>query len=149
MRAGVVVVMAITWYWLRRSMPLIASATRVTMKRRPYAVSRSGCSGVRIRQKIAEFQKAVAGAEPLIETSAIEHTAEVLQVDETYRAGGPEDWAWAPGLLGAATSRASPRRRPWRARGHNWRCRPSEHFYKTPTPQELRQSWHQERGPTK
>ena len=67
------------------------------MKRRPYAVSRSGCSGVRIRQKIAEFQKAVAGAEPLIETSAIEHTAEVLQVDETYRSGGPEDWAWAPG----------------------------------------------------
>ena len=33
----------------------------------------------------------------MIETSAIEHTAEVLQVDETYRVGGLEDWAWAPG----------------------------------------------------
>ncbi|WP_353476858.1 hypothetical protein PVT71_29025 (plasmid) [Salipiger sp. H15] len=38
------------------------------------------------------FQKAVAGAEPVFETSAIEHTAEVLQVDETYRVAGPEDW---------------------------------------------------------
>lgn len=27
----------------------------------------------------------------------IEHTAEVLQVDECYSVGGPEDWTWAPG----------------------------------------------------
>lgn len=27
----------------------------------------------------------------------IEHTAEVLQVDESYRVGGPEDWTWARG----------------------------------------------------
>jgi len=27
----------------------------------------------------------------------IEHTAEVLQVDETYRVGGPEDWKWPSG----------------------------------------------------
>lgn len=27
----------------------------------------------------------------------IEYTAEVLQVDETYRVGGPQDWVWPPG----------------------------------------------------
>jgi catechol-2,3-dioxygenase len=27
----------------------------------------------------------------------VEHTAEVLQVDDQYRIGGPEDWTWAPG----------------------------------------------------
>ena len=27
----------------------------------------------------------------------VEHTAEVLQVDETYRVGGPQDWTWPPG----------------------------------------------------
>ena len=27
----------------------------------------------------------------------VEHTADVLQVDDTYRAGGPEDWTWSPG----------------------------------------------------
>ena len=27
----------------------------------------------------------------------IEHTAEVLQVDETYRVRGPADWVWPPG----------------------------------------------------
>lgn len=27
----------------------------------------------------------------------IEHTAEVLEVDETYRIGGPEDWVWPKG----------------------------------------------------
>jgi catechol 2,3-dioxygenase len=27
----------------------------------------------------------------------IEYTAEVLQVDDGYRVGGPDDWTWAPG----------------------------------------------------
>ncbi|MEG3167961.1 VOC family protein [Sphingomonas sp. LB3N6] len=27
----------------------------------------------------------------------VEHTAEVLQVDDGYRVGGPEDWTWPPG----------------------------------------------------
>ena len=27
----------------------------------------------------------------------VEHTAEVLQVDDTYRVGGPQDWIWPPG----------------------------------------------------
>ena len=27
----------------------------------------------------------------------VEHTAEVLQVDDTYRVGGPGDWTWPPG----------------------------------------------------
>ncbi|WP_242151272.1 VOC family protein [Sphingomonas sp. BAUL-RG-20F-R05-02] len=27
----------------------------------------------------------------------VEHTAEVLQVDDDYRVGGPQDWTWAPG----------------------------------------------------
>lgn len=27
----------------------------------------------------------------------VEHTADVLQVDDTYRVGGPEDWTWPPG----------------------------------------------------
>lgn len=27
----------------------------------------------------------------------VEHTAEVLQVDDSYRVGGPEDWVWPPG----------------------------------------------------
>jgi catechol 2,3-dioxygenase len=27
----------------------------------------------------------------------IEYTAEVLQVDESYRVGGPADWTWPPG----------------------------------------------------
>lgn len=27
----------------------------------------------------------------------IEHTAEVLQVDDAYRVGAPEDWTWPPG----------------------------------------------------
>ena len=27
----------------------------------------------------------------------VEHAAEVLQVDESYRVGGPEDWSWPPG----------------------------------------------------
>jgi catechol 2,3-dioxygenase len=27
----------------------------------------------------------------------IEYTAEVLQVDDTYRVGGPGDWTWPPG----------------------------------------------------
>uniref|UniRef100_UPI0035CA5F47 VOC family protein n=1 Tax=uncultured Sphingomonas sp. TaxID=158754 RepID=UPI0035CA5F47 len=27
----------------------------------------------------------------------IEYTADVLQVDETYRVGGPDDWTWPPG----------------------------------------------------
>ncbi|AKI01930.1 putative ring-cleavage extradiol dioxygenase [Hoeflea sp. IMCC20628] len=27
----------------------------------------------------------------------VEHTAEVLQVDDTYRVGGPEDWVWPAG----------------------------------------------------
>ena len=27
----------------------------------------------------------------------VEHTAEVLQVDEDYRVGGPADWTWPPG----------------------------------------------------
>ena len=27
----------------------------------------------------------------------IEYTAEVLQVDETYRVGTPVDWTWPPG----------------------------------------------------
>ncbi|WP_027487309.1 VOC family protein [Allorhizobium undicola] len=27
----------------------------------------------------------------------IEYTAEVLQVDESYRVGGPQDWVWPPG----------------------------------------------------
>lgn len=27
----------------------------------------------------------------------IEHTAEVLQVDDDYRVGGPQDWTWPPG----------------------------------------------------
>lgn len=27
----------------------------------------------------------------------VEHTAEVLQVDDRYRVGGPDDWTWAPG----------------------------------------------------
>lgn len=29
----------------------------------------------------------------------IEHTADVLQVDDAYRIGGPEDWTWAPGRV--------------------------------------------------
>jgi catechol 2,3-dioxygenase len=29
----------------------------------------------------------------------IEHTAEVLQVDDTYRVGGPEDWTWPQGRI--------------------------------------------------
>ena len=27
----------------------------------------------------------------------IEHTADVLQVDDDYRVGGPEDWTWPKG----------------------------------------------------
>ena len=27
----------------------------------------------------------------------IEHTADVLQVDDHYRVGGPEDWTWPKG----------------------------------------------------
>lgn len=27
----------------------------------------------------------------------VEHTADVLQVDETYKVGGPQDWTWPPG----------------------------------------------------
>ena len=27
----------------------------------------------------------------------VEHTAEVLQVDDSYRVGGPDDWTWPPG----------------------------------------------------
>ncbi len=27
----------------------------------------------------------------------VEHTAEMLQVDENYRVGGPQDWTWPPG----------------------------------------------------
>ena len=27
----------------------------------------------------------------------VEHTAEVLEVDESYRVGGPQDWTWPPG----------------------------------------------------
>lgn len=27
----------------------------------------------------------------------IEHTAEILQVDDRYRVGGPDDWVWPPG----------------------------------------------------
>jgi catechol 2,3-dioxygenase len=27
----------------------------------------------------------------------VEHTAEVLQVDDSYRVGGPQDWTWPPG----------------------------------------------------
>jgi catechol 2,3-dioxygenase len=27
----------------------------------------------------------------------IEYTADVLQVDDTYRVGGPSDWQWPPG----------------------------------------------------
>ena len=27
----------------------------------------------------------------------VEHTADVLQVDDTYRVGGPADWVWPPG----------------------------------------------------
>ncbi len=27
----------------------------------------------------------------------IEHTADILQVDDTYRVGGPADWTWPPG----------------------------------------------------
>ena len=30
---------------------------------------------------------------------AIEYTAEVEQVDETYRTGAPEDWKWPPGRI--------------------------------------------------
>lgn len=29
----------------------------------------------------------------------VEHTAEMLQIDETYRVGGPEDWIWPPGRI--------------------------------------------------
>ncbi|MFM0155677.1 VOC family protein [Paraburkholderia sediminicola] len=29
----------------------------------------------------------------------IEYTAEVQQVDDTYRTGGPEDWKWPPGRI--------------------------------------------------
>lgn len=29
----------------------------------------------------------------------IEYTAEVLQVDDTYRTGGPDDWQWPPGRI--------------------------------------------------
>ncbi|WP_338510156.1 VOC family protein [Burkholderia gladioli] len=29
----------------------------------------------------------------------IEYTAEVQQVDETYRTGGPDDWKWPPGRI--------------------------------------------------
>jgi catechol-2,3-dioxygenase len=29
----------------------------------------------------------------------IEYTAEVQQVDDTYRAGGPDDWKWPPGRI--------------------------------------------------
>lgn len=29
----------------------------------------------------------------------VEHTAEMLQVDETYRVGGPKDWTWPPGRI--------------------------------------------------
>lgn len=32
----------------------------------------------------------------MFENSAIRDTAEVLQVDEINRVGGPEDWTWAP-----------------------------------------------------
>ncbi len=27
----------------------------------------------------------------------VEHTAEVLEVDDSYRVGGPQDWTWPPG----------------------------------------------------
>jgi len=27
----------------------------------------------------------------------VEYTAEVLQVDNSYKVGGPDDWKWAPG----------------------------------------------------
>jgi catechol 2,3-dioxygenase len=27
----------------------------------------------------------------------VEYTAEVQQVDDSYRVGGPEDWTWPPG----------------------------------------------------
>ena len=30
---------------------------------------------------------------------AIEYTAEVQQVDDSYRTGGPEDWKWPPGRI--------------------------------------------------
>jgi catechol 2,3-dioxygenase len=30
---------------------------------------------------------------------AIEYTAEVQQVDDTYQARGPEDWKWPPGRV--------------------------------------------------
>lgn len=29
----------------------------------------------------------------------VEHTAEMLQVDDTYRVGGPADWTWPPGRI--------------------------------------------------
>jgi catechol 2,3-dioxygenase len=29
----------------------------------------------------------------------IEYTADVLQVDDTYRTGGPDDWKWPPGRI--------------------------------------------------
>ena len=29
----------------------------------------------------------------------IEYTAEVLQVDDTYVVGGPDDWKWPPGRV--------------------------------------------------
>jgi catechol-2,3-dioxygenase len=29
----------------------------------------------------------------------IEYTADVLQVDDTYRTGGPDDWVWPPGRI--------------------------------------------------
>jgi catechol 2,3-dioxygenase-like lactoylglutathione lyase family enzyme len=31
--------------------------------------------------------------------AVIEYTAEVEQVDETYRVGGPDDWTWPPGRV--------------------------------------------------
>lgn len=29
----------------------------------------------------------------------VEHTAEMLQIDETYRVGSPSDWTWPPGRI--------------------------------------------------
>lgn len=50
----------------------------------------------------------------------IEYTAEVLEVDENYRVGAPEDWKWSPGRIdhwgmsGKDTARTGPAERLFR-----------------------------------
>ena len=45
----------------------------------------------------------------------LEYTGEMLQIDDNYRAGSPEDWTWPPGRLDRWGISAAPSRRVERA----------------------------------